>query len=50
MGRYLLGSWGILIGLPRGTVVGKGASSISFLSDEHHQCPGPSVLPWTFLH
>ncbi|XP_032314379.1 cadherin-related family member 4 isoform X3 [Camelus ferus] len=18
--------------------------------DEHHQCPGPSILPWTFLH
>lgn len=50
MGRYLLGSWGILTGLLGGTVVGKGASSIPFLSDEHHQCPGPSVLPWTFLH
>ena len=36
MGRYLLGSLGILTGLLGGTVVGKGASSISFLSDEHH--------------
>lgn len=35
MGGYMLGSWGIL-GLLGGTVVGKGASSISFLSDEHH--------------
>lgn len=29
---------------------GAGASSIPVLSDKHQQCPGPSILPWTFLH
>lgn len=50
MGRYLLGCWGTLTGMLGALRVGEGASSISVLSDEHHQCPGSAILPWTFLY
>lgn len=42
--------WEGLTGMLGALGPGDGASSISVLSDKHHQCPGPSTLPWTFLH
>lgn len=50
MGRYLLDCWEILKGMVGVLGAEDGPQSISVLSDEHHQCPGPSTLPWTFLY